>query len=112
VLGGETRSPLWTQIKSDVTGCTIEVPLASEASAYGASLLAGVGAGVFRDVPDAIRRAVNVAARYEPDPAEGRRYEALFGHYDSAVRRQFPDWPASPGSHVTPVAGAASRNRA
>jgi xylulokinase len=94
ILGGEARSSLWTQIKSDVTGCVVEVPGAPEASAFGAALLAGVGAEVFQDIEDAVRRAVRIAARFEPGREDRPRYEALFEEYDATVHRLFPDWPA------------------
>jgi len=51
----------------------------SEASARGAALLAGVGAGVFASVDDAARIAYRPAARFEPDAERRAAYEAVFG---------------------------------
>jgi xylulokinase len=113
VLGGETRSPLWTQIKADVAGCAVEVPDAPEASAFGAALLAGVGADVYLDVADAIRQAVRVRARYEPS-RDAEPYQDLFGSYDRLVGRLHPanvaenDPPARGFDRTLPTGPAAS----
>ena len=47
VGGGGARSPLWRQIQADVYGQAVETVQAEEGAAYGAALLAGVGAGVW-----------------------------------------------------------------
>jgi len=113
VLGGETRSPLWTQIKADVTGCAVEVPHAPEASAFGAALLAGVGAGVYSDIADAVRRTVRVRARYEPS-ADAGHYQYLFDCYDRLVCRLYPayvaedDAPARTYDRARPAGPAAA----
>ena len=45
--GGGARSPLWRQIQADVYGRAVEILEAEEGAAYGAALLAGVGAGAW-----------------------------------------------------------------
>ena len=45
--GGGARSPLWRQIQADVYNRSVEIVEAEEGAAYGAALLAGVGAGVW-----------------------------------------------------------------
>src|SRR5258706_13895721 len=42
--GGGARSPLWRQIQADVYGQQVETVEAEEGAAYGAAILAGVGA--------------------------------------------------------------------
>ena len=46
VSGGGARSPLWRQILADVLGSELATVNSTEGAAYGAALLAGVGAGV------------------------------------------------------------------
>ena len=57
----------------------VEILEAEEGAAYGAALLAGVGAGVWPSVASACGATVRVARRIEPDPARmaimNRRYE-------------------------------------
>ena len=83
--GGGARSPLWRQIQADVYGHAVETLAAEEGAAYGAALLAGVGAGVWSSVEEASDRSVRVAARTEPDATRaalmGRRYAAYRALY-------------------------------
>ena len=64
--GGGARAPLWRQIQADVYGHAVELLAAEEGAAYGAALLAGVGANVWPTVDAACTQAVRVAERIEP----------------------------------------------
>jgi xylulokinase len=64
VVGGGARSPLWMQIKADVTGRPVRAVLAPEPTALGAAILAGVGSGMFADAAAAVARVVALA----PEP--------------------------------------------
>ena len=59
VVGGGARSPLWLQIKADVTGRPVRV-VRGEATSAGAAMLAGVAAGFFADLPEAAARMVRI----------------------------------------------------
>lgn len=81
--GGGARSALWRQIQADVTGhphVTINV---DEGPAYGVALLAGVGAGVWRSVPEACRATISVVNETRPEPASQSVYEDFYGVYRS-----------------------------
>ena len=67
--GGGARSALWRQIQADVYGHEVEVVEAEEGAAYGAALLAGVGAGLWASVDEACASVVRVATQ---GPAECR----------------------------------------
>ncbi len=58
--GGGTRSPLWRQILADVLDADIAVVGTEEGAAYGAALLAGVGAGWFTSVDEAVGSIIQV----------------------------------------------------
>lgn len=73
--GGSANSALWTQIKADVTGKTIQVPASDTASTLGAALLAGVGCGVYRGYDEAVARTIRITKVYEPDPARHELYQ-------------------------------------
>lgn len=77
--GGGARSPLWQQIQADIYGMPVDLVAAEEGAAYGAALLAGVGAGAWRSVEAACETAVHVAKRVEPIARNvallNRRYE-------------------------------------
>jgi xylulokinase len=58
--GGGTRSPLWRQILADVLAAEIAVVGTEEGAAYGAALLAGVGAGWSASVDEAVGSIIQV----------------------------------------------------
>jgi xylulokinase len=67
--GGGARSQLWRQIQADVYGREVEVVEAEEGAAYGAAILAGVGAKIWPTVDDACNSIVRVAQRTAPQSA-------------------------------------------
>jgi xylulokinase len=77
VSGGGTASPLWRQILADVLGVEIATVETTEGAAYGAALLAAVGAEWFDDVDAATQAVVRISARESPGAAAAA-YEA--GH--------------------------------
>jgi xylulokinase len=64
--GGGAKSPLWRQIQADVYGHEVEIVEAEEGAAYGAALLAGVGAGMWPNVDTACASVVRVSERVKP----------------------------------------------
>jgi xylulokinase len=83
--GGGARSRLWRQIQADVFGHDAEIVQAEEGAAFGAALLAGVGAGIWKSVDEACERVVHVVSRVHPDaqvaPAMQRGYAAYRALY-------------------------------
>jgi len=78
--GGGARSPLWGQILADVFGCAVKTVNVTEGAAYGAALLAGVGAGVFENVGAACRTAVRVTDEVRPG-RDAEVYTAVYPRY-------------------------------
>jgi xylulokinase len=68
--GGGARSPLWRQIQADVYAHEVEIVAAEEGAAYGAAILAGVGAGGWPSVEQACDAVVRVAKRVAPNPKD------------------------------------------
>jgi xylulokinase len=102
VSGGGARSPLWRQILADAFNSEIVTVNVTEGAAYGAALLAGVGAGVWADVAEAARRAVAVTGRLSPGPNAAvyadfyPRYRALY----PALRTEFAAVAAAVSRHL------------
>lgn len=86
MVGGPSSSALWPQIVSDVLELPVEVRLGSNACAVGAALLAGLGAGVFRDLEEGLASLREESRRYAPDP----RAVALCRPAYAAFREKFP----------------------
>ena len=83
VSGGGFRSRLWTQIVASVLDLPLERTESEAGAAFGAALLAGVRAGVFADVGDAVARCVRPVDRVEPDPAWVEAYADGYGRFRS-----------------------------
>ncbi len=81
VGGGGARSVLWRQIQADVYGQPVETVAAEEGAAYGAAVLAGVGAGVWPDVDTACARIVSIASHTDPDPPAVAALEEAYRRY-------------------------------
>jgi xylulokinase len=72
--GGGARSPLWRQMQADVFGCPVELPNTEEGPAFGAALLAAVGAGIWPTVADACDATLRITETLHPSP-DAARYE-------------------------------------
>ncbi|MCS6841205.1 MAG: xylulokinase [Roseiflexus sp.] len=79
--GGGGKSPLWRQMQADVYATEVATLAAEEGPAYGAALLAGVGAGIFRDVDDAVARCVTLTTTTAPDERAIARYDEVYAIY-------------------------------
>jgi len=84
--GGGARSGLWRQIQADVYGRDVEIVEAEEGAAYGAAILAGVGAGTWPSVDTACSAVIRVAERV---PARSE-VVAKMNHSYAAYRRVYP----------------------
>jgi xylulokinase len=80
--GGGARSDLWRQILADVFDTELVVINVTEGAAYGAALLAGVGAGVYKDMAEACQQAIKVVQRTEPI----KENAALYGDFYPVYR--------------------------
>jgi xylulokinase len=85
VSGGGARSKLWLRILASVLGLPVRRTATDEGSAYGAALLGGVAAGIFRDVHEAVATCVHPLDAVDADPlwreayARGyRRFHKLY----------------------------------
>lgn len=78
--GGGTRSGVWRQILADVLGAEISIVETAEGAAYGAALLASVGAGWFGSVREATEATVKTNPAASPGP-DRRRYAEMHAVY-------------------------------
>ncbi len=81
VSGGGARSPLWRQILADVLNSELVTVNTTEGAAYGAALLAGVGAGIWPDVDTACAQVIHVTGSTQPEPNAAARYNAVYAEY-------------------------------
>ncbi len=81
VSGGGARSPLWRQILADVCGVDLVTVETTEGAAFGAALLAGVGAGIWSAVPEACAAGVELGKTTSPDPEAQATYESSYRRF-------------------------------
>ena len=67
--GGGLASPVWRQILADVLGAELVTTSTTEGAAYGAAILAAVGASWFADTAEATSAMVRTAHAASPGPA-------------------------------------------
>jgi xylulokinase len=79
--GGGARSPLWRQIQADVYGREVEIVAAEEGAAYGAAILAGVGAGAWQSVEQACDAVVRVAKKIPPNRQDSASMQHAYSVY-------------------------------
>jgi xylulokinase len=72
--GGGARNEWWLQLMADVCQTPIEIVAQDEPGTFGAAILAGVGAGVYGSVSEAVAQLVTVSRRFDPDKPRGALY--------------------------------------
>ncbi len=81
-IGGGAKSRVWAQIKADITGRKITVLDMNDMAPVGAALLAGVGAGVFKDVFEASAKVEKtVCMEIAPSDANHEVYDQRYQVY-------------------------------
>jgi len=82
IVGGGAKGALWRQIKADVTGLPVRVPVSVETTATGAAILAAVAAGVHPEVASAVATFVSYRPeQHEPDPDAKAAYDEAYARY-------------------------------
>jgi xylulokinase len=96
ISGGGARSPLWRQIMADVLDVELVTVNTIEGAAFGAALLAAVGAGIYQDVPDACAAAIQITGRTSPTQA-ARTYQDYYPRYRALYPALAPEYKAMAG---------------
>ena len=79
--GGGGTSAVWRQMLADLYGCPVSTASSKESAALGVAILAGVGAGVYSDVPSACDRLIGRALTQQPIEANTAAYEPYYQLY-------------------------------
>jgi xylulokinase len=81
ITGGGVKSPVWRQILADVLNVELVTVNATEGAAYGAALLAGVGAGAWPDVVTAAAACITETGSTRPTAEGAAKYDAIYAQY-------------------------------
>jgi xylulokinase len=91
LTGGGARSEFLRQLQADVYGLPVSTVNREEGPAYGAALLAAVGAGAFPDLTRAVGATLSRSDPLQPDPAAHRAYDAAYARFQRAFTAARPD---------------------
>ena len=94
ICGGGAKSALWKKIIANVLGASVQTLCVEEGPAYGAAILAMVGAGEYSDVENAARTIVKCAEEILPTPALVEKYEQkyqIFKRLYPSLKNVFPE---------------------
>ena len=84
--GGAAKGFLWPQIVSDVLGFPLRIPVIKEATALGAAICAGVGVGIYDDLPKASAKIVSWEREVHPN----RKTHNEYTRYYEKWRKVYP----------------------
>jgi xylulokinase len=84
LTGGGARSAFVRKLQAEVYGLKVGTVNREEGPAYGAALLAAVGAGAFPDLAAAARATLTRSALEHPDAATHRAYDAPYERFRAA----------------------------
>ncbi|MCC5831058.1 MAG: xylulokinase [Phycisphaeraceae bacterium] len=97
--GGGARSAFWRQLQADIYDAPVATINSDEGPAYGVALLAGVGIGVWKDVPQACRAVIRETETLKPQRASAKAYAQRFAQYQRlypALKEEFARIAALP----------------
>jgi sugar (pentulose or hexulose) kinase len=81
IFGGGAKNHLIQQLTADVLGKPVLIPETTESSLLGACILAGVGAGIYQDIPSAQNTVIRRTECVEPIPENVQKYEVIYNKY-------------------------------
>ncbi len=81
ICGGGARSRLWSRILCDVYGIPLYTLTKTDGAAFGAAILAGVGAGAYRSVEAACGEMIARNRSFEPVRENNIRYQRFYRLY-------------------------------
>lgn len=76
--GGGAKSPFWLQLQADVYNSPVATVDAAEGPAFGAALMAAVGAGIYPDLESAAESLVRTSLAATPNPERAATYTQCY----------------------------------
>ena len=91
LTGGGARSAFVRQLQADVYGLPVATVNREEGPAYGAALLAAVGAGAYPDLTTIVRATITRNVADVPDPLARGAYDDAYARFRRAFTAARPD---------------------
>ncbi len=92
LAGGGARSLFWRQLQADIYGKTCVTINAAEGPAFGAAILAAVGAGAFASVKEACKKLIRIESTIKRNVERSKFYRERYRQYRRlypALKKQF-----------------------
>jgi len=83
LFGGGAKSELWRRITSDIFNTKIVTLNVEEGPSYGAAILAGVGAGIYKNVEEATGSIIKEVSETSPNPDDVSKHAKYYEVYKS-----------------------------
>lgn len=83
ISGGAAKSRVWLQLIADVMGMPLYTVNSTEGAAFGAAILAAVGAEAYPDVPTATDAMIRRVKQIDPDPVGVAQYNELYSAFQA-----------------------------
>ena len=87
--GGGAKSPLWLQMKADITGIEVKVPEDKEAALLGTAIMGAVSAGLYESYEAAVEVGVRMEKNYLPRPYNDQKKKAYSVMYDAMIQAEY-----------------------
>lgn len=90
--GGGAKSAFWRQLQADVYGIDACVTNSTSGSAYGAMIMGGVGAGVWKSVPEACAATIKTVEKIKKNKKMVKKYNEIyqpFGNLYANLKNSF-----------------------
>lgn len=95
--GGGGKSSLWRQIQADLYGTSVYTVNSTEGPALGVAILAGVGAGLYKSVPEACDAIIKVGSEQAYDADNHEIYKGYYKLYNNLYHSLKQDFKALAG---------------
>ena len=90
--GGGGKSAFWRQMQADIYGAEVVTINIAEGPAFGAAIMAGVGAGVYNSIEEATDEIVEVTSSVQPIEDNRKIYEEYYQTYRSLYPALKPEF--------------------
>ena len=95
--GGGAKSAMWRQMQADVYDAPLALTNSEEGGAFGVALLAGVGVGLYKGVPQACKQLIKPAEVTKPKKKQAeayRPYKELYAKLYGDLKPRFAEMAA------------------
>jgi sugar (pentulose or hexulose) kinase len=81
IMGGATNSDLWNQMQSNVYNLEVSTLKVKDAAVLGASIMGGVGVGIFKDIREGVSQMVKTDKKFIPEGNAAKIYDEIYNIY-------------------------------